>query len=242
MKINAEWHAKHKMPKNPTLEQRVKWHLEHAKHCSCRPIEGKMLEEFKKRYAGTQREFWIFFNVDDHKALGLWAAECAERVLPLFEEKYPKDTRPREAIRVLREWVKTGKFSMMAIRGASLAAHAAAREVKEADNAARYAARAAGQAVATAHVPTHALGPALYAYKAVAATHPEDSKAAIVKEQAWQFKQLPDNLREWAAAGIREKQRTFLRPSLRPTAKRAVKPVVKARKKRARKLKPGKEK
>jgi hypothetical protein len=26
-KINSEWHAKNKMPKNPTFEQRVKWHL-----------------------------------------------------------------------------------------------------------------------------------------------------------------------------------------------------------------------
>jgi hypothetical protein len=215
MKINAEWHAKHKMIKNPSLDQRVKWHMEHTRHCSCRPLEGKILAEIKKRYLHTHQEFWIFFNVDDHKALALWAAECAERVLPLFEEKYPDDTRPRDAIRVLREWASTGKFSMRVIRGASLAAHAAAREVAEEDNAARYAARAAGQAVATAHVPTHAIGPALYAYKVVAATHPQDVKAAIAKEQDWQFKHLPDNLREWVVRGIKQKQKTFLPPSLR---------------------------
>ncbi len=100
------------------------------------------------------QEFWIFLTKDDHKALALWAANCAEHVLPFFEEKYPDDTRPRDAIHTLQEWVKTGKFSMPVIRGASLAAHAAARDVKEEDNAARFAARAAGQAVATAHVPT----------------------------------------------------------------------------------------
>ena len=44
-------------------------------------------------------------------------------------------------------------FKMADIRESSLAAHAAAREVKENDDAARSAARAAGQAVATAHVP-----------------------------------------------------------------------------------------
>jgi hypothetical protein len=43
---------------------------------------------------------------------------------------------------------------MPVIRGASLAAHSAAREVNQEDVAARFAARAAGQAVATAHVPT----------------------------------------------------------------------------------------
>ncbi len=43
-KINAEWHLKHKMPKNPTIEERIKWHLEHQKHCSCRKISGKLAE------------------------------------------------------------------------------------------------------------------------------------------------------------------------------------------------------
>lgn len=48
-KINKEWHLAHKMPKNPTLEQRIAWHLEHTKNCSCRKIEGKLAEEMKKR-------------------------------------------------------------------------------------------------------------------------------------------------------------------------------------------------
>jgi hypothetical protein len=49
MKLNKEWHLKHPMPKNPTFEQRVKWHLAHQRHCSCRPIAGKLAEEMKKR-------------------------------------------------------------------------------------------------------------------------------------------------------------------------------------------------
>lgn len=49
MSINKKWHLANKMPKNPTLDQRVKWHVEHAKHCSCRKLEGKILEEIKKR-------------------------------------------------------------------------------------------------------------------------------------------------------------------------------------------------
>lgn len=49
MKINAEWHSTHKMPKNPSLDQRVEWHIGHARNCACRPLEGKMLEEIKKR-------------------------------------------------------------------------------------------------------------------------------------------------------------------------------------------------
>lgn len=47
--LNKEWHLSHKMPKNPTMEQRIAWHLEHQKHCGCRKIEGKLAEEMRKR-------------------------------------------------------------------------------------------------------------------------------------------------------------------------------------------------
>jgi hypothetical protein len=48
-KINAEWHRAHRMPKNPTLDQRIAWHLAHAKACGCRAISGKLLDEMKRR-------------------------------------------------------------------------------------------------------------------------------------------------------------------------------------------------
>jgi len=48
-KINKEWHAQNKMPKNPTLYQKMEWHTQHAKNCACRGIPGKLLEEMKKR-------------------------------------------------------------------------------------------------------------------------------------------------------------------------------------------------
>lgn len=34
----------------------------------------------------------------DHHLLALWAATCAEHVLPLFEAECPDDPRPREAV------------------------------------------------------------------------------------------------------------------------------------------------
>jgi hypothetical protein len=49
MKINAEWHKKNPMPKNPSFEKRVKWHREHANECACRPIPKKLLEGMKER-------------------------------------------------------------------------------------------------------------------------------------------------------------------------------------------------
>lgn len=125
-----------------------------------------------------------------HKTLAVWAMDCVERVLPYFEEEYPQDQRPRLAIQALQAWINTGEFKMAVIRQASLAAHAAAREVGE-DNAARSAARAAGQAVATAHVPAHALAAANYALQAIhRAASSADAAAAVVREREWQYQHL----------------------------------------------------
>ena len=128
----------------------------------------------------------------DHKMLAVWARDCAERVLPYFEENYPDDPRPRKAIETLQTWIDTGVFKMAVIRKASLDAHAAARDVG-ADNPARSAARAAGQAVATAHVRTHCMGPAIYAQQAIhRATDPDDADAAVARERDWQYQHLLD--------------------------------------------------
>ena len=71
-----------------------------------------------------------------------------------------------------------------------LDSHAAAREVGE-DSPARSAARAAGQAVATAHVPRHAYGSAMYAQQAIyRSTNPSDADAAVAKERDWQYQHL----------------------------------------------------
>lgn len=132
----------------------------------------------------------VLEKTTDKRTLAVWAIDCVERVLPCFEEKYPDDPRPRNALETLRKWIDTGIFQMADIRGASLAAHAAAREVGE-DNAARSAARAAGQAVATAHVLTHSLAAAHYAQQAIwRAANISDAEAAVFKERDWQYRHL----------------------------------------------------
>lgn len=125
-----------------------------------------------------------------HRTLAIWAADCAERVLPYFEERYPDDNRPRKAIDALRTWIQTGVFRMADVRRDALAAHAAAREV-EAFHPARSAARAAGQALATAHVPRHALAAALYAATAIRdATNSSDTESVTLREREWQYQRL----------------------------------------------------
>ncbi len=151
-----------------------------------------MKEKSKFSIAHKDEEMLELIKNTDHKTLAVWAIDCSERVLPYFEEKYPEDHRPRQAIEALQAWINTGVFKMAVIRKASLASHAAAREVGE-DNAARSAARAAGQAVATAHVPRHSYGPAVYAQQAIyRATNPSKADAAVAKERDWQYQHLLD--------------------------------------------------
>jgi hypothetical protein len=151
-----------------------------------------LMKKSKFSLAQHKAEFAELVNKTDHKTLAVWAIDCAERVLPYFEQRYPDDPRPRNALETLQAWINTGEFSMAVIRKASLDSHAAAREVGE-DNAARSAARAAGQAVATAHVPTHAIGAAIYALQAIhRVTDSSEADASVAKERAWQIQHLLD--------------------------------------------------
>ena len=100
-----------------------------------------------------------------HKQLALKAANEARQVLALFEKENPGDQRPREAIRAIQDWAEGKRqLGLAEVRRLSLASHASARQAKT--EAARFAARAAGHAVATWHVPRHAQGAEEYSFKA----------------------------------------------------------------------------
>src|SRR4051812_38266872 len=90
----------------------------------------------------------------EHYLLSVWAADCAEHVLPLFTAHSPDD-RPRQAIETAREWAKGG-IRVGVAQKAAVASHAAAREAT--DPSAIAVARAAGHAAATAHFAEHSLG------------------------------------------------------------------------------------
>lgn len=108
---------------------------------------------------------------DDRRALADWAADCALRVLPLFEAKAPADPRPREAVGGTRAFA-CGDVPRGPLRPLAWAALHAAREVD--DQVAYAAARSAAAAVAipylhpiaTPHQVKHIVGPPLYAARA----------------------------------------------------------------------------
>lgn len=129
----------------------------------------------------------------DHHLLAIWAADCAQHVLPFFEEVQPDDDRPRRAIELVRAWAR-GELAMSESRAAGGHAMAAARNL---NGAARYAAYAAGQAAVVAHVAAHELGAAAYAIKAVRAAAPKgESESAGRLECQWQREQLPEAIRD----------------------------------------------
>jgi len=51
MTINAAWHNRHPMPKNPTVEQRIAWHTAHQSHCACRAIPSTLLSLLQRASA-----------------------------------------------------------------------------------------------------------------------------------------------------------------------------------------------
>jgi len=132
----------------------------------------------------------------DRRLVALWAADCAERVLALFEAEAPSDPRPRRAIDGLRAFARS-ELRVWPTRSLAGEAQAAARDVAG-KPAAAAAARAAGQAAATAHMGAHALGAAAYAARAVGLAAPDEPQA-IAEEIRWQT----DHLSPTAKAALR---------------------------------------
>lgn len=124
-----------------------------------------------------------------------WAADCAERVLGLFEAEAPHDSRPRDSIARTRAFAR-GELGVAGEIGRRFVGGGAARGVST--PAAVAAGRAAGQAAAIPHMGAHALGAAAYAAKAagLAAGRPE----AVGEEIEWQL----SNMSVAARAALRQ--------------------------------------
>ncbi|WTW98787.1 exonuclease SbcC [Streptomycetaceae bacterium NBC_01309] len=102
------------------------------------------------------------------RAIAGYAADCADRVLPVFERGVPGDPRPREAVDAARAFAGGGRRTA-ALRQKSWAAYKAAQEaaapaVVDAARAASHAAAAAYlHPKASAHQVKHILGAAAHA-------------------------------------------------------------------------------
>ena len=127
----------------------------------------------------------------DRRIVAMWAADCAERVVALFEADAPTDDRPRDAIARARAFGRGELETAGEIRRRFVAGRAA-RDVER--PAAVAAARAAAQASAVAHMGAHALGAAAYAAKATGAAAP-DRPEAVDDEVRWQLEHMTPDAR-----------------------------------------------
>jgi hypothetical protein len=122
----------------------------------------------------------------ERRVVAAWAADCAERVLGLFETEAPRDSRPRDSIARARAFAR-GELGVADEIRRRFVGGGAAREVST--PAAVAAARAAGQAAAVAHMGAHALGAAAYAAQA-AGLAASDRPDAVGEEIQWQLGNL----------------------------------------------------
>jgi hypothetical protein len=130
-------------------------------------------------------------SLGDRRLLAAWAADCAERVVTVFESESPGDARPREAIARARAFGRGELDAAGEIRRRFVAGRAA-HVVRH--PAAVAAARSAAQAAGVAHMGAHALGAAAYAAKSAALAAPERA-SAVEDEVAWQLERLDDDQR-----------------------------------------------
>jgi hypothetical protein len=127
----------------------------------------------------------------DRRTVATWAADCAERVLGLFEAEAPGDDRARDAIARARAFGRGELDAASQIRRRFEAVRAAGAAISPAGAA---AARAAAQASAVAHMGAHALGAAAYAAKAAGLAAPDDP-GAVIEEVRWQLDAMTRDVR-----------------------------------------------
>ena len=127
----------------------------------------------------------------DRRRVAGWAADCAERVLGLFEAEAPDDDRPRALIARARAFARGELNTAQEIRRRFVGGVSPTQVTTP---AAAAAARAAGQAVAVCHMGAHALGAAAYAVRAAALADPDPAHAAEA-EIRWQLDQMSAEVR-----------------------------------------------
>lgn len=147
-------------------------------------------------------------SMHDLREVASYAAECAQKVLEIFENAHPGDTRPRDAIDAAWAFARGGKRGKT-LRDTAWAAQKTAQDAgtTAAGHAARAAMCAASAAylhpLADAHQVKHMLGAAAYAARAteLMAGGDRDVGADHIREAALHATQIViDVLRRYPAA------------------------------------------
>ncbi|MFJ6787624.1 putative immunity protein [Streptomyces angustmyceticus] len=131
----------------------------------------------------------IELSLHELRDIAGYAADCARRVLPLFEQSHPADTRPRDAIDAARTFAggapRTAELRKRAWAAYKAAAEAASPAAADAARAASHAAAAAYlHPKASAHQVKHILGAAAHAARAEELAHAADAGESASGEPA----------------------------------------------------------
>ncbi len=170
MKITKEWLREQNACKDGT-----EWFLK-QRAFKLETVVMKLLKESHFDWAN-----WVIVRFMTHKQQVTYAAFAAKQVLALFEEKYPNDKRPREAIEAA---LRFAEHPTPENRDAAYAAACAAANAYAA-NAAANAAYAAAYAAANAYAAYAAAANAAYAaaYAANAAANAATAATAAMKRK-----------------------------------------------------------
>ncbi len=95
----------------------------------------------------------------NHRTLILWAFECVQKPLEVFENTYPNEIRPRKAFELCQQWSQ-GIMKMPIAKRAILDCHQVCKEIDDPYMIALC--HAIGQGLSTVHVESHAIGLVTY--------------------------------------------------------------------------------
>jgi len=126
------------------------------------------------------QELIKLIQVQTHRTLVMWALDCAKLPLKQFEEKYPKERRPRTCLELCEDWAR-GKVKMPKAKQAILGSHTVAKEIDDSEYG--DLCHAIGHAGATVHVETHALGLPFYELTAIVRKYGNDNFSEPVSEK-----------------------------------------------------------
>jgi len=159
-------------------EDRYTHYLEHYKDWS-----GTLEEFLDLKELNHEDKKWVCFKSLDKSSLPLIAADFAERVLHIYEGKYPNDDRPRKAIEAARNnnAAAAANAANAAYAANAVAAANSANAAAYVANAAAYAANAAAN---VANVANAANANAAAANAAAARSNEEKAQIKIMKRYA----------------------------------------------------------
>ncbi len=116
------------------------------------------------RDAEFLQDLTTLFREQSHRIMVLWALDIAAESVAKLEEKYPDESRPREALKAVRAWAE-GKIKMRLAQRKILDCHAFAKEINSKEDMALC--HAIGQACAVVHTAGHAMGYPMYELSAI---------------------------------------------------------------------------